>query len=112
MRVETGLEVVETEKKNNLTNIKAIDTKNSGIKTFSTESLLIGSGRKTNSDILRPENTGVETDERGFIIIDDYFRTSKENIWNSVDTNWKAMFKHVANYEAEIAWNNFSGKRY
>ncbi|MBS7619204.1 dihydrolipoyl dehydrogenase [Candidatus Bathyarchaeota archaeon] len=111
MKVETGLEAVEVERKNNLINIKAIDTINGSVKTFSAEALFIASGRKPNSDIIRPEKTGVETNEKGFVIVDDYFRTSKERIWSFGDVIGKAMFKHVANYEAEIVWNNFIGRK-
>lgn len=110
MRIETGLEVIEVEKEGDLINFKAVDVSGGELRTFSTDSLLIASGRRPNSDILKVEKTGVETDERGFIVVDEYFRTSRERIWAFGDAIGRAMFRHVANYEAGIVWNNFIEK--
>ena len=50
-------------------------------------------------------------DEKGWVITDEYMRTSKEGIWACGDTNGKHMFKHVANYESEIVfYNAFEGR--
>ena len=56
--------------------------------------------------ILKPEKTGVKLDERGFIAVNEYLETSKKGIWAFGDAIGKEMFKHVANYEAGIAWHN------
>ena len=55
---------------------------------------------------LKPEKTGVKLDEHGFIKVNEYLETSKKNIWAFGDAIGKQMFKHVANYEAGIAWHN------
>jgi dihydrolipoamide dehydrogenase len=55
---------------------------------------------------LKVENTGVHTDARGYIKVNEYLETSKENIWAFGDAIGKAMFKHVANEEATVAWRN------
>ncbi len=52
------------------------------------------------------EKTGVKTDERGWIITDEFLRTTKEGIWACGDANGKYLFKHVANYESEIVYYN------
>ncbi len=57
------------------------------------------------------EKTGVKVDERGWIITDEYMRTSKEGIWSCGDANGKHLFKHVANYESEIVFYNAFGGR-
>jgi mycothione reductase len=57
---------------------------------------------------LKVEKTGVEVDDRGFIVVDEEYQTSKPNIWALGDAIGRAMFKHVANKEAEIVWHSFS----
>lgn len=55
---------------------------------------------------MKPEKTGVQLDERGYVKANEYLETEKKNIWAFGDAIGKQMFKHVANYEAEIAWHN------
>ncbi len=70
------------------------------------ESILVATGRRSNADLLEVENTGVETNEKGWIITNENLETTKENIWAGGDATGKYMFKHVANYEASIVWHN------
>ena len=67
---------------------------------------MVATGRVSNADILKPEKTGVELDERGFIKVNEFLETSKKNIWAFGDAIGIQMFKHVANYEAGIVWHN------
>ncbi len=69
-------------------------------------SLMIAAGRKSNADLLQVDKTGVKTDERGYIVVDDYFETTKKDIWAFGDSIGKKMFRHAANHEAELAWHN------
>jgi dihydrolipoamide dehydrogenase len=73
---------------------------------FKSERVLVATGRRSNADVLQVEKTGVETDERGFIVVNEYLETSKPNIWALGDVIGKQMFKHTANREAQIAWRN------
>jgi len=63
-------------------------------------------GRESNSDILKPERSGVETDENGWIKVNPYLETTKENIWAMGDAVGEPMFKHVANMESEVVYRN------
>lgn len=76
------------------------------IKEFSGEALLIAVGRVPNSDTLKPEKTGVELDKRGYVNVNQFLETRKKNVFAFGDAIGKQMFKHVANYEAHIAWHN------
>ena len=73
------------------------------------EEILIAAGRRSNADLLKVENTGVETDEKGWIITNRYLETGKKNIWCIGDANGLYQFRHKANYEAEICTNNIFG---
>jgi len=91
---------------------KAILIKNmeTGIeKEIIAEEILIAAGRRSNADLLKIENTGVVTDERGWIKTNQYLETNKKNIWCIGDANGLYQFRHKANYEAEICTNNIFG---
>jgi mycothione reductase len=106
MEVHTGLEVVGVEQEGNVKTVTARNGEDGSLKEFSAEALMIAAGRVPNSDILKPEKTGVKLDERGYVVVNEYLETSKKNIWAFGDAIGKEMFKHVANYEAGIAWHN------
>ncbi len=102
----TNYEAVEAKEKDDVKVVVARNREDGTFKEFSAEVLLIAAGRVPNSDILKPEKTGVELDERGYVKVNEYLETRKKNIWAFGDAIGKQMFKHVANYEAEIAWHN------
>lgn len=108
MKVITGSRVIEVRESGKLRQVIAKDTQTGREETFSAEEVMVAVGRIPNSDILKPEKTGVKTNDRGFIEVNEYLETSKENIWALGDAIGKAMFKHAANHEAEIAWHNFA----
>ena len=70
------------------------------------DELLIATGRTSLSDMLHTEKGKIKTDKRGWIIVDEYLQTSQPNVWALGDANGKYPFKHVANYEALIVYNN------
>jgi len=78
---------------------------------FTAQRIMMAVGRRSNADILKVENTSVETDKRGFIKVNEYLETNQKNIFAVGDANGQQMFRHMANREAEIvAQNNFYGK--
>ncbi|MHA1731256.1 MAG: dihydrolipoyl dehydrogenase family protein, partial [Promethearchaeota archaeon] len=70
------------------------------------EEILVATGRRSNSDLLKPEKTGVETDQRGWIKVNQFLETSKENIWSIGDANGTYQFRHKANHDAEFCARN------
>ncbi|MHA2140288.1 MAG: dihydrolipoyl dehydrogenase [Candidatus Thorarchaeota archaeon] len=108
MRVLTNHEAIAVSEDNGKKTVVARDREFGTEKTFSADSLLVAVGRQSNADLFKPEKTGVKTDDRGFVIVDDYFRTTKKRIWAFGDAIGKYMFRHVANEEAGIVWYNWS----
>lgn len=106
MEIFTNYEAVEVMQKNDAKVVLARSNEDAGVKEFSAESLLVAAGRVPTSDVLKPEKTGVELDKRGYIKVDEHLETRKKNIWAFGDAIGREMFKHVANYEAQIAWHN------
>ncbi len=80
-------------------------------KTVSGDALLVATGRKPNTKDLGLETTGVEVDDRGFVKVDDYLRSTHDDIWALGDVNGQGMFKHTAAYEADLAWRNSQGAK-
>jgi mycothione reductase len=75
------------------------------------DEILIASGRGPNTDILHPGRGGIKTDEKGWIVVDEYLQTSQPNVWALGDADGKFLFKHVANYEALVVYLNAAQKK-
>ncbi|KYK23919.1 hypothetical protein AYK25_00690 [Thermoplasmatales archaeon SM1-50] len=106
MQIFLNTEVFEVQQKGNECVVRGKESSTGKEIAIAAEKIFVAAGRKSNADLLRVENTGVQTDARGYIKVNEYLETSKKNIWAFGDAIGKAMFKHVANEEAMIAWNN------
>jgi len=73
---------------------------------FTAQRIMMAVGRRSNADILRVENTGVETDKKGFIKVNEYLETNQKDIFAIGDANGQQMFRHMANREAELVTQN------
>jgi len=102
----TGYEAEEVKQEGSEIIVIAKNLADGSQKEFRAEALMIAVGRQSNSDLLKPERTGVKLDENGYIMVNNFLETGKKNIWAFGDAIGRYMFKHVANYEAGIAWHN------
>ncbi len=68
--------------------------------------LLVATGRRPNTDDLGLDKAGIETDERGYIRIDDQLRTSVEGVWALGDCNGRGAFTHTSYNDFEIVAAN------
>ncbi len=75
------------------------------------DGVMVAAGRKSNADLLKVENAGIETDKADFIKVDDYLQTNKKHIWAIGDAIGKAMFTHAGDKEAELAWHNATHRK-
>ncbi len=80
-------------------------------KELSAKAVVVSAGRTSNTDLLRTEQAGIETDAAGFIKVDGYLQTSKKHIWAIGDAIGRAMFTHAADKEAELAWHNATHRK-
>jgi dihydrolipoamide dehydrogenase len=78
---------------------------------ISADEILVASGREPNTDMLRPEKAGIKTDERGWIITNEYLETSQPYVWALGDADGRYLFKHVANHEALVVYYNAVQKK-
>ncbi len=83
--------------------------------TFRAERLLVAAGRAPNTDGIGLEHVGVRTDERGFVVVDDYLRTTAPNVWAAGDVidryTESQMATPVGAHDGVlVAMNAFSGE--
>ncbi len=64
--------------------------------------VLLAVGRRPNTDDLGLDEAGVETDGRGFIVVDDQLRTNVPGIWVIGDANGRGAFTHTSYNDYEI----------
>lgn len=58
--------------------------------------LLVATGRRSNTDTLGLDAVGVDTDERGNIVVDERLRTSNETIYALGDVKGGPAFTHIS----------------
>jgi pyruvate/2-oxoglutarate dehydrogenase complex dihydrolipoamide dehydrogenase (E3) component len=63
---------------------------------------LVAAGRKPNTDDLGLETTGIETDEKGYVRVDDRLRTSVDGVFALGDCNGRGAFTHTSYNDYEI----------
>ncbi len=103
----TGHEVLQTAAEpDGRISIRAFDSASKKEVIITASSLLVAAGRGPNTDILHPEAGGIRTDGKGWILTNEFLETSQPGVWALGDATGKFMFKHVANYEARIAYAN------
>ena len=68
-------------------------------KVFTADRVLFAIGRRPNTEALNLEKTGLATNDRGFIPVDDHLQTSVDGIYAAGDVNGRYMLQHAAAYE-------------
>ena len=81
-------------------------TRNGETTTLAGSHLLMAVGRNPNTDDLGLDKAGIETDERGYIKVDDQLRTNVEGVWAMGDVNGQGAFTHTSYNDFEIVAAN------
>ena len=89
-----------------------VDCKTGGLPKITGTHVLLAVGRKANTDTLNLDATGITTNEKVYIEVDDYLQTNVPGIYALGDCNGKGAFTHTAYNDYEIvAENMFDGKQ-
>ena len=106
MVVRTNAQAEEVKANQNGVSVVTVDKKSGEKSEFIAQKIMMAVGRRSNTDLLKVENTGIELDNRGFVKVNEYMETSKKNIYAVGDANGQQMFTHMANREAAIVVQN------
>jgi dihydrolipoamide dehydrogenase len=82
--------------------------------SIAVEAVILATGWPSNADGLNLPVSGVQI-ERGYVVVDDYLRTTAEHIFAAGDITGQMMLVQSASYEARIAAENAvlgMGQRY
>lgn len=101
----TKVEAIEVLK----TKVKVSVAGEQGGQALDAEQVLIATGFKPNSGALDLDAAGVESDERGFIVIDERMETTAKGIWAIGDVTGKLMLAHVASAMGIVCAENIVG---
>ena len=78
--------------------------------TVKADKLLVATGRKPVTEGLGLENTDIELDEHGAIKVDDYLRTTAENVWAIGDVKGGPQFTYISLDDFRIIFDQLYGK--
>jgi dihydrolipoamide dehydrogenase len=106
MEIHTGWEVVSVEEGSNGQKRLLARSADDDRRRFDADEILLATGRSSNADLLAPEKGGIETDENGWIRVDDRLETTRKGVWAFGDATGQHMFKHAANFESRIVYYN------
>ncbi len=104
--VVTGVQAEEVRGDGRGATVIVKDMKSGRKREFTAQRILVAVGRRSNADLLKVENAGVELDKRGFVKVNEYLETTRKNIFAVGDANGQQMFTHVANSEAALVADN------
>jgi dihydrolipoamide dehydrogenase len=113
IKVLTGSTVTKIEeggtKKSPTLRVSITDKDGKNEQTVDADSVLIGVSRSPNTIDLNLEATGVQTDKRGYINVDDQMRTNVPNVFSIGDVVGKILLAHVATHQGLVAAGVIAG---
>lgn len=82
-----------------------------GAMTLTGSHLLVAVGRTPQTKDLHLDETGVETDKKGFIVVNDRLQTTAPHIWAIGDVTGGPAFTHISYNDFQIIYGNlYEGK--
>lgn len=70
------------------------------------DALLVAVGREPNGDHIGADAGGIELDDEGRIVVDEFGRTTADGVFALGDVSSEYQLKHVANHEARVVQYN------
>lgn len=107
IKVYTNHKVEKVNTKEN--EVEVIVSGKDGEKTLTAEQALVAIGVKPNSTGIGLEELGVEMNERGMIVIDEYMATNVPGIWAIGDVTGKLMLAHVGSAMGIVCAERIAG---
>ena len=70
--------------------------------------LLMATGRAPNGEQLGVTRSGIELDDSGYVVVDEYLRTGVDGVWALGDICHAAQLKHTANEDTRAVAHNIA----
>ena len=77
--------------------------KNNETKEYIYEKVLVAVGRKPNTELLQLENTDIKVNDKGFIVVDEYQKTTVNGVFAIGDIAGNPILAHKATHEGKVA---------
>lgn len=106
IQVLTGMEVIRAEKTPEGKRITARSRQTGEEASVVGQEFLLAAGIVPESDVLNLAAAGVRTDEYGWIQVNEYLETSQKHIFALGDVIGGHLFRHKANYQADLLSHN------
>lgn len=106
MEIRTGWEALAVDRGPEGIRVAGRATPGGRPATVTGDALLLAAGRAPNTDLIDPGRSGIATDERGWIRVDERLETTCPGVYALGDALGRHMFKHAANYEARVVFAN------
>ena len=94
LKFELGVDIEKIT--DEITDAKITYQINGKTKTINADRILVATGRKPNTENLGLENTAIETTDRGAIKVDDFLRTTVDNVWAIGDVKGGLQFTYIS----------------
>jgi dihydrolipoamide dehydrogenase len=104
--VRTGVKVEGHEPNGNQTSVRFGDGE-----SVTVDAIVVSVGRRPLSDGLLADGTGVQVDERGYVVVDELMRTGADGIYAVGDLVATPQLAHVGFAEAIVAIKDILGER-
>jgi mycothione reductase len=106
--IHTSEKIEKIEKSKSGWNVATSSVQSGAKNNFDASHVLLALGRRPNTDLLNIANTAIGIDDKGYVVVDKYLETNKPGIYAIGDVNGVQMFRHAANYEADIVFHNMA----
>lgn len=85
-------------------------TDSAGDGSLEADALLVATGRTPATAVLGLDAAGIATDDRGYIPVDDFLRTSREGVYAVGDVNGGDQFTYISLDDSRILADQLMGK--
>jgi mycothione reductase len=106
LTVRTNVEVTRVEAGRRVKRVHAVERGTGEPVDVEAEEILVAAGRESTARLLHPERGGVALDARGWIQVNEFLETTQPNVWAMGDATGHHLFKHKANYDAKLVYQN------
>ena len=110
IEVLTGFEVIRAERTPEGKRITARNKHTGEVKSVTGQEFMLAAGIVPETDRLNLAAAGVKTDERGWIIANEYLETSNPHVYALGDVIGGFLYRHKANYQADLLSHNLFNK--